>query len=68
VRAAYSIIEGFEILGVVLQSVSADLTSAIRPDVGCGYLTLLNVHLYGNQCGLGQGQISVRHGNRKQPA
>ncbi len=55
VPAADSIIEGFEILGVGLQSASADLTSAIRPDVGCGYLTLLNVHLHGNQCGLGQG-------------
>jgi hypothetical protein len=55
VPMADSIIEGFEILGVGLQSTGADLTSAIRPDVGCGYLTLLNVHLHGNQCGLGQG-------------
>ncbi len=55
VPAADSIIEGFEILGVGLQSACADLTSAIRPDVGCGYLTLLDVHLHGNQCGLGQG-------------
>ncbi|HEY4043494.1 MAG TPA: hypothetical protein VGM32_16835 [Rhodopila sp.] len=55
VPVADSIIEGFEIMGVGLQSTSADLTSAVRPDVGCGYLTLLNVHLHGNQCGLGQG-------------
>jgi hypothetical protein len=52
---ADSIIEGFEIIGVGLQSASADLTSAIRPNVSCGYLTLLNVNLNGNQCGLGQG-------------
>jgi hypothetical protein len=55
VPKADCIIEGFEIMGVGLQSTGADLTSAIRPDVGCGYLTLLNVHLHGNQCGLGQG-------------
>jgi hypothetical protein len=55
VPAADSIIEGFEITGVGLQSTSADLTSAIRPNVGCGYLTLVNVNLNGNQCGLGQG-------------
>ena len=55
VPAADSIIEGFEIIGVGLQSASADLTSAIRPNTGCGYLTLLNVNLNGNQCGLGQG-------------
>jgi hypothetical protein len=55
VPTADSIIEGFEIIGVGLQSAGADLTSAIRPDVGCGYLTLVSVNLNGNQCGLGQG-------------
>ncbi len=55
VPTADCIVEGFEIIGVGLQSASADLTSAIRPDVGCGYLTLTSVNLNGNQCGLGQG-------------
>lgn len=49
---------------VIIRDVAMDqgagqLTSAVRPDDGCGYLTLINVKAGANQCGLGSGGFNV---------
>lgn len=55
VPTADCILEGFRVTGVALDQDQAELTSAVRPDAGCGYLTLRNMELDGNQSGLGTG-------------
>jgi hypothetical protein len=55
VPAADSIIQNGTVTGVAMDQGSGQLTSAVRPEVGCGYLTLKNLQLHGNQCGVGEG-------------
>ena len=55
VPCADSIIDGIRVTGVAMDQEGAQLTSGVRPDTGCGYLTLKNVELDGNQSGLGTG-------------
>lgn len=56
---ADSIIQNGTITGVALDQTSGQLTSAIRPDDGCGYLTVKNMKLHGNQCGIGHGGFPI---------
>lgn len=53
--AADSIIQNGTITGVAMDQTSGQLTSAIRPDSGCGYLTIRNMVMRGNQCAVGEG-------------
>lgn len=55
VPAADSIIQNGTITGVAMDQQGGQLTSAIRPDAGCGYLTIKNIKANGNQCGVGHG-------------
>ncbi len=57
--AADSIIQNGIITGVAMDQTSGQLTSAIRPDFGCGYLTIKNMQLHGNQCGVGHGGFPI---------
>jgi hypothetical protein len=59
VPSADSIIQNGTITGVAMDQGSGQLTSGVRPDDGCGYLTLKNLQLHGNQCAVGEGGISV---------
>lgn len=56
---ADSIIQNGTITGVAMDQTSGQLTSAIRPDDGCGYLTIKNMRLHGNQCGIGHGGFPI---------
>jgi hypothetical protein len=50
------IIRNFAMIsGVAMDQPAGQLTSAIRPDFGCGYLTVEGVILQANQCGIGHG-------------
>jgi hypothetical protein len=53
--AADSIIQNGTITNVAMDQVQGQLTSAIRPAAGCGYLTINNMTLTNNQCGVGHG-------------
>ena len=53
--AADSIIQNGTITNVAMDQRQGQLTSAIRPDAGCGYLTINNMMLTNNQCGVGHG-------------
>jgi hypothetical protein len=55
VPAAECIIEGLTITGVAMDQGSAQMTSGVRPDDGCGWLTLKDMHIHGCQVGVGQG-------------
>lgn len=55
VPAADSIIQNGTITGVAMDQTSGQLTSAIRPDAGCGYLTIKNIKATNNQCAVGHG-------------
>jgi len=55
--AADSIIQGVTVTGVAMDQTEGQLTSAIRPETGCGYLTVKASRLTGNQCGVGEGGI-----------
>ncbi len=57
VPAADSIIQNGTITGVAMDQTTGQLTSAIRPDVGCGFLTIKNVAMHQNQCGVGEGGV-----------
>lgn len=57
VPAADSIIQNGTITGVAMDQTSGQLTSAVRPDAGCGFLTIKNVAMHGNQCGVGEGGV-----------
>jgi hypothetical protein len=57
--AADSIIQNGTITGVAMDQPSGQLTSAIRPDDGCGYLTIKEVVAHGNQCGVGHGGFPI---------
>ncbi len=53
--AADSIIQNGTITNVAMDQRQGQLTSAIRPDAGCGYLKINNMMLTNNQCGVGHG-------------
>jgi hypothetical protein len=59
VPAADCIIENGVITGVAMDQGSGQLTSAIRPDAGCGYLTINKMTLTNNQCGVGHGGFPI---------
>ncbi len=57
--AADSIIQNGTIVNVAMDEGQGQLTSAIRPDAGCGYLTINKMTLTNNQCGVGHGSTPV---------
>jgi hypothetical protein len=56
---ADSIIQNGTITNVAMDQGQGELTSAIRPDVGCGYLTINKMTLTNNQCGIGHGGFPI---------
>jgi hypothetical protein len=56
---ADSIIQNGTITNVAMDQGQGQLTSAIRPDAGCGYLTINKVMLTNNQCGVGHGGFPI---------
>ncbi len=56
---ADSIIQNGTIMNVAMDQGDGLLTSAIRPDVGCGYLTINRMTLTNNQCGVGHGGFPI---------
>ncbi len=56
---ADSIIQNGTITNVAMDQNEGQLTSAIRPDAGCGYLTVNKMVLTGNQCGIGHGGFPI---------
>jgi hypothetical protein len=67
VPSADSIIQNGIIINTAMDQGTGQLTSAIRPNDGCGYLTIINMTLHDNQCGIGHGGspvvITVRTSN-----
>ena len=59
VPAADCIIQNGTITGTAMDQTSGQLTSAIRPDDGCGWLTVTNMQLHNNQVGIGHGASPV---------
>jgi hypothetical protein len=57
--SADSIIQNGTITNVAMDQAQGQLTSAIRPDGGCGYLTVNKMTLTGNQCGIGHGGFPI---------
>jgi hypothetical protein len=57
--AADSIIQNGTITNVAMDQGDGQLTSAIRPDAGCGYLTINKMRLTDNQCGIGHGAVPI---------
>jgi hypothetical protein len=57
--AADSIIQNGTIINVAMDQAQGELTSAIRPDVGCGYLTIKKIKAVNNQCAVGHGGFPV---------
>ena len=57
--AADSIIQNGTIVNVAMDQGQGQLTSAIRPDAGCGYLTINKMTLTNNQCGVGHGGFPI---------
>lgn len=55
VPGADSIIQNGTVVNAAMDQTVGQLTSAIRPDDGCGYLTIKNMALHNNQCGIGHG-------------
>lgn len=55
VPAADSIVQNGTIVNVAMDQPDGQLTSAIRPEAGCGYLTIRNMKLTNCQCGIGHG-------------
>lgn len=53
--AADSIIQNGTVMNVAMDQGQGQLTSAIRPDAGCGYLKINTMTLTNNQCGVGHG-------------
>jgi hypothetical protein len=56
---ADSIIQNGTIVNVAMDQADGQLTSAIRPDTGCGYLTINRMTLTNNQCGIGHGGFPI---------
>jgi hypothetical protein len=56
---ADSIIQNGTIMNVAMDQGQGQLTSAIRPDAGCGYLTINKMTLTNNQCGVGHGGFPI---------
>jgi hypothetical protein len=56
---ADSIIQNGTIVNVAMDQGQGQLTSAIRPDAGCGYLTINKMTLTNNQCGVGHGGFPI---------
>jgi hypothetical protein len=56
---ADSIIQNGTITNVAMDQGDGQLTSAIRPDAGCGYLTINKMTLTNNQCGVGHGGFPI---------
>ncbi len=56
---ADSIIENGTITNVAMDQGQGQLTSAIRPDAGCGYLTINKVTMHENQCAVGHGGFPI---------
>jgi hypothetical protein len=56
---ADSIIQNGTIVNVAMDQTDGQLTSAIRPDAGCGYLTIQKMTLTNNQCGVGHGGFPI---------
>jgi hypothetical protein len=56
---ADSIIQNGTIMNVAMDQSQGQLTSAIRPDAGCGYLTINKMTLTNNQCGVGHGGFPI---------
>lgn len=54
-----SIIQNGTIMNVAMDQPRGELTSAIRPDAGCGYLTINTMTLANNQCGVGHGGFPI---------
>lgn len=59
VPCADLIIQNGTIINTAMDQGSGQLTSAIRPDDGCGYLTIFNMNMHNNQCGIGHGGSPV---------
>jgi hypothetical protein len=57
--SADSIIQNGTITNVAMDQAQGQLTSAIRPDGGCGYLTVNKMTLTNNQCGIGHGGFPI---------
>ena len=57
--AADSIIQNGTIVNVAMDQAQGQLTSAIRPDTGCGYLTINKMTLTNSQCGVGHGGFPI---------
>ena len=57
--AADSIIQNGTIVNVAMDQGQGQLTSAIRPEAGCGYLTISKMTLTNNQCGVGHGGFPI---------
>jgi hypothetical protein len=56
---ADSIIQNGTIINVAMDQKQGQLTSAIRPDAGCGYLTINKMRLTNNQCAVGHGGFPI---------
>ena len=59
VPRADHVLKNVVIRDVAMDQTSGQLTSAVRPDQGCGYLTMINVKCVANQCGVGAGGFPV---------
>jgi hypothetical protein len=59
VPGADSIIQNGTIVNTAMDQGRGQLTSAIRPDDGCGYLTIIDMIMHDNQCGVGHGGSPV---------
>lgn len=60
VPRADCIVRNFGLISdVAMDQTEGQLTSAIRSDDGCGYLTVLNVNAHNNQCAIGSGGYNV---------
>jgi hypothetical protein len=55
VPCADLIIQNGTIVGTAMEQNEGELTCAIRPNDGCGYVTIRNMRLFDNQCGIGHG-------------
>ena len=56
---ANSIIQNGTIMNVAMDQSQGQLTSAIRPDAGCGYLTVNRMTMTNNQCAIGHGGFPI---------
>ena len=57
--AANSIIQNGTIVNVAMDQDRGQLTSAIRPDAGCNYLTINKMRMTNNQCAVGHGGFPI---------